>query len=81
MIFPPFILGLALGAGAVALFHKRKEIACALHKDNLQETLSKTKEFASDVKDNLASKAKATFCKDKTEEHSDCGCENPSKES
>lgn len=75
MAFPPFLLGLAIGAGAVALFSKRKEILGALNDGSLQETFSKTKEFASEMKDDIANKAKATFCS-KTQESSDCGCEN-----
>ena len=80
MAFPPFLLGLAIGAGAVALFSKRKEILNAINDGSLQETFSKTKEFASDVKDNIANRAKTAFG-DKAEERGDCGCENAQKES
>ncbi|MDE6978995.1 MAG: YtxH domain-containing protein [Helicobacter sp.] len=75
MAFPPFLLGLAIGAGAVALFSKRKEILDTLKDGSLQETFSKTKEFASEMKDNIADKAKSTFC-NTTQESNDCGCEN-----
>ena len=75
MAFPPFLLGLAIGAGAVALFSKRKEILNAINDGSLQETFSKTKEFASDVKGDIASRARAAFG-DKAETRSDCGCEN-----
>ncbi|MDE7173513.1 MAG: hypothetical protein K2N70_04110 [Helicobacter sp.] len=77
MAFPPFLLGLAIGAGAVALFSKRKEILNAINDGSLQETFSKTKEFASDVKGDIASRARATFCRDSDiqgKEHG--GCEN-----
>ena len=80
MAFPPFLLGLAIGAGATMLFSKRKEILNACNDGRLQEAFSKTKAFASDIKDDIARKAKATFC-DKTQERGDCGCENTQKES
>lgn len=80
MAFPPFLLGLAIGAGAVVLFSKRKKFLDALNDGSLQETFSKTKEFASDVKDDIANRAKAAFG-DKAKERGDCGCENAQRES
>lgn len=73
MPIPPFLFGLLLGGGAVVVFNKRKQIASALRKENLECAFCKTKDFATDVRDGIvattesvAHKTKETIDKIKT---------------